>query len=260
MNNPVMQIQDISARYGDTRALDHITLNVRKGEIVGLVGPNGAGKSTLIKVLSGVLRASGGEVYIQSQPITSLSPAARARLVAVVPQARQLGGAFSVRQAVLLGRTAYLGFLGKPGEKDYRILDWAMKETAVDALADRKLAEISGGEQQRVLLARALVQNARVLLLDEPTNHLDLKYQVNLLRLLRELVDKENLSVLMAMHDLNQLSGIVDRVALLVRGKIKSIGKPAEVLTPENIREAYQTEVEIFQHPRSGKHYLFPKT
>jgi len=260
VNKSIMQIQEISARYGDNLALDNISLNVREGEIVGLIGPNGAGKSTLIKVLSGVLRPSGGEVFIQGQSIISLTPAARARRIAVVPQARQLGGAFSVRQAVLLGRTAYLGFLGKPGQKDLQILDWAMKETAVDTLADRKLAEISGGEQQRVLLARALAQDARVLLLDEPTNHLDLKYQVSLLRLIRELVDKENLSVLMAMHDLNQVSGVVDRVALLVDGSLRCIGKPEQVLTPENIQDAYQTEVEAFLHPGSGKHYLFPKT
>jgi iron complex transport system ATP-binding protein len=227
---------------------------------MGLIGPNGAGKTTLIKVVSGVLQAAAGEVFIEGQPITSLSPAARARKIAVVPQARQLGGAFSVRQAVLLGRTAYLGFLGKPGEEDLQMLDWAMEATAVDELADRKLAAISGGEQQRVLLARALAQDARVLLLDEPTNHLDLKYQVNLLRLLRDLVERENFSVLMAMHDLNQLSGVVDRVALLVDGKLKAVGKPAEVLTEDYIKDAYQTEVETFHHPGTGKHYLFPKT
>ncbi len=256
----VMQIQDVSARYGDTLALDRISLDVREGEMVGLIGPNGAGKSTLIKVISGVMNPSSGEVYINGQPITSLSPAERARKLAVVPQARQLGGAFSVRQAVLLGRTAYLGFLGNPAEKDLQMLDWAMKITAVDSLADRKLAEISGGEQQRVLLARALAQNARVLLLDEPTTHLDLKYQVSLLKLLRDLVEQEGLSVLMALHDLNQVSSTVDRVALLVDGVMRSEGKPEEVLIPENIQDAYQTEVETFLHPRTGKHYLFPKT
>jgi iron complex transport system ATP-binding protein len=255
-----LQIQGISAHYGDTLALDKISLDVREGEIVGLVGPNGAGKSTLIKVLSGVLKASSGNAYIDGKQIISLAPAERARKIAVVPQARHLGGAFSVRQAVLLGRTAYLGFLGKPNEKDLDILDWAMKATAVEAFADRKLAEISGGEQQRVLLARALAQDARVLLLDEPTNHLDLKYQVSLLRLLNDLVNKENLSVLMAMHDLNQVSSSVDRVALLVNGNLRTVGEPNEVLTPENIQEAYQTEVETYSHPRTGKHYLFPKT
>lgn len=256
----VMQIQDVSARYGDTLALDRISLDVREGELVGLIGPNGAGKSTLIKVISGVIKPSFGEVYISGQPITSLSPAERARKLAVVPQARQLGGAFSVRQAVLLGRTAYLGFLGNPAEKDLQMLDWAMKVTAVDTLADRKLAEISGGEQQRVLLARALAQDARVLLLDEPTTHLDMKYQVSLLKLLRDLVEQEGLSVLMALHDLNQVSSTVDRAALLVDGVMRSVGKPEEVLIPENIQDAYQTEVETFLHPRTGKHYLFPKT
>jgi len=258
-DTPVMRIEDITAGYGEKLALEQVSLQVKEGEIVGLIGPNGAGKSTLIKVLSGVLQASAGEVYIAGQPIMTLSPAERARKIAVVPQARQLGGAFSVRQAVLLGRTAYLGFLGNPGEQDLEMLEWAMKATAVEDLADRKLAEISGGEQQRVLLARALAQDASVLLLDEPTNHLDLKYQVSLLGLLRELVDRENLSVLMAMHDLNQLSGVVDRVALLVAGRVKAVGEPAAVLTPENIREAYQTEIETFQHPQTGKHYLFPK-
>lgn len=260
IDKSVMNIKGISAHYGDNLALDEITLDVRAGEIVGLIGPNGAGKSTLIKVLSGVLRSSKGETFIQGEPVLSLSPSDRARKIAVVPQARQLGGAFSVRQAVLLGRTAYLGFLGKPTDKDLHIMEWAMKETAVDGLAERKLAEISGGEQQRVLLARALAQKAQVLLLDEPTNHLDLKYQVSLLRLLRELVEKENLSVLMAMHDLNQVSGIVDRVALLVGGRLQCIGKPRDVLTPYNIQKAYQTEVETFSHPRTGKHFLFPKT
>lgn len=255
----VMEINDVSARYGDVLALDRINLNVKAGEIVGLIGPNGAGKSTLIKVLSGVLRSSGGETYIEGEPVLSLSPSARARKIAVVPQARQLGGAFSVRQAVLLGRTAYLGFLGKPAEEDLDIINWAMKVTAVEPLADRKLAEISGGEQQRVLLARALAQKAQVLLLDEPTNHLDLKYQVELLRLLRDLVEKENLSVLMAMHDLNQVSGVVDRVALLVGGQLRSLGTPEKVLTPEHIQDAYQTEVETFSHPRTGKHILLPK-
>ncbi len=257
---PVLEIHSLSAAYGKKTALQDISLDVGKGEIVGLIGPNGAGKSTLIKVVSGVLRASSGEVLVHGQSIKSLSPAERARRVAVVPQARQLGGAFSVRQTVLLGRTAYLGFLGNPGEEDLEIVEWAMRETAVDILGDRKLAEISGGEQQRVLLARALAQKSEVLLLDEPTSHLDLKYQVSLLRLLRSLVKQQCLSVVMAMHDLNQVSGIVDRVAMLVNGNLRHLGKPEEVLTPEFIQQAYQTEVETFVHPITRRHYLFPKS
>ncbi len=256
---PILRIQSLSASYGKVPVIRNLSLDVYPGEILGIIGPNGAGKSTLIKVLSGVLRATSGSVHINDQDINDFSPAKRARMMAVVPQARQLGGAFSVEQAVLLGRTAYLGFLGKPGKTDLDKVDWAMKQTSVDYLAKRTLAEISGGEQQRVLLARALAQDTPVLLLDEPTNHLDLKYQVDLLQLLKTLVKQENYSVLMAMHDLNQISGIVDRVALLVDGSLLSLGTPEQVLTPENIKKAYQTEVEIFTHPRTKKHLLFPR-
>lgn len=255
---PVLQIRSLSANYGDVKALKDISFDVQRGEIVGLIGPNGAGKTTLIKVLSGVLKASSGEVLINQKDVNSFSPSQRARALAVVPQARQLGGAFSVEQAVLLGRTAYLGFLGKPDREDLIKTAWAMKQTEVDSLADRKLAEISGGEQQRVLLARALAQDTPVMLLDEPTNHLDLRYQVNLLKLVKKLVKQEGLSVLMAMHDLNQVSGTADRVVLLANGHLKAIGSPEDVLTPENILQAYQTEIETFTHPITNKHIIFP--
>jgi iron complex transport system ATP-binding protein len=239
--------------------LDKITLHVGTGEILGVVGPNGAGKSTLIKVLSGVLSIKSGVVRVNGQKINTYSAVDRAKTVAVVPQARQLGGAFTVHQAVLLGRTAYLGFLGKPTTEDLYKVDWAMEQTDVIQLKDRKLAEISGGEQQRVLLARALAQDTQVLLLDEPTNHLDLKFQVNLLQLLKDLVERENLTVLLAMHDLNQVSGIADRIALLNEGQLYRIGTPAEVLTPEHIWSTYQTEVETFRHPEIDQYLIFPK-
>ena len=254
----MLDIRSLSATYGEVKALTNVSLSVRRGEILGLIGPNGAGKSTLIRVLSGILKASAGEVLLNNQNITSYSPAERARVLAVVPQARQLGGAFSVEQAVLLGRTAYLGFLGKPGKLDFEKTYWAMDQTSISHLADRKLAEISGGEQQRVLLARALAQDTPVLLLDEPTNHLDLKYQASLLSTLKSLVEQENLTVLMAMHDLNQVSSTADRVALLVDGSVYSIGNPEDVLTPDNIKATYHTEVESIKHPRSGKSLILP--
>ena len=179
-------------------------------------------------------------------------------MLAVVPQARQLGGAFTVEQTVLLGRTAYLGFLGKPSENDLIKTRWAMEQTAVDQLKDRKLAEISGGEQQRVLLARALAQETKLLLLDEPTNHLDLRYQVSLLAQLKSLVKEQDLSVLMVLHDLNQVSGTADRVAILVDGHLQTIGEPNAVLTSENIQQAYKTSVDTYRHPESGIQYILP--
>jgi iron complex transport system ATP-binding protein len=258
--NPVLQVQALSMTYGADLVLDNVTLSVPKGEILGLVGPNGAGKTTLIKVLSGVLQPLSGEVFVNQQEITELTPAQRARALAVVPQAHQLGGAFSVEQAVLLGRTAYLGFLGRPNDADQEKVRWAMEQTDVLPLAERKLAEISGGEQQRVLLARALAQDTPVMLLDEPTSHLDLRYQVELLQLLKSLVTQQELTVLMAMHDLNQVSGTADRVALMVDGRLQAIGSPGAVLTPENIQAAYHTKVESFIHPQTDKYFILPKS
>jgi iron complex transport system ATP-binding protein len=257
-NRPRLETRSLYAEYGEISALKDISLQVAPGEILGVIGPNGAGKSTLIRVLSGILRAAKGEVLLDNQNITQYTPNQRARLIAVVPQARQLGGAFTVEQTVLLGRTAHLGFLGRASTKDKDRVDWAMEQTRVKSIAKRHLAEISGGEQQRVLLARAMAQETPVLLLDEPTNHLDLRYQVNLLELLKELVVSQKLSVIMAMHDLNQVSGTADRVALLVNGKLHCIGKPSHVLTPSNIQDAYQTQVNTIRLPDSNRLIIYP--
>lgn len=251
-----LEIRSLSSAYGEVKALTDVSLRVGSGEILAVIGPNGAGKSTLIRVISGILPATGGGVYWNGQKISTFSPAQRARRVAVVPQARQLGGAFSVEQTVLLGRTAYLGIMGKAEKKDLEIVRWAMNKTGIEHLAERRLAEISGGEQQRVLLARALAQDTPVMLLDEPTNHLDLGYQISLLSLIQELVEKEHLAVILAMHDLNQVAGTADRVALLVDGKLRAEGSPQEVLTAENISAAYQTPVEVLDHPRTGVPFI----
>jgi iron complex transport system ATP-binding protein len=252
-------ISDLSVKYGLIKALSNITLEVEPGEIVALVGPNGAGKSSLIRAISGVLPINTGDVHFGEHKISALSYAARARILGVVPQARQLGGAFTVHQTVMLGRTAYMGWLGKARAEDLAAVKWAMEQTSVLKLAHRKNAELSGGEQQRVLLARALAQQTPVLLLDEPTNHLDLQYQISFLKLLRELTRQENLTVLMAMHDLNQVSTYADRVVFLVDGEILALGEPEDVLTVENIISAYNIPVEIISHPKYGTPLILPK-
>ena len=247
-----LEIRDLTAHYGYVPALQGVDFTVSSGEILALIGPNGAGKSTLIRALSGVLPVCGGEVLLDGEDIATFTPKRRAQHVAVVPQSRQLGGAFTVRQTVTLGRTAHLGWLGKATPQDEAKVDWAMEKTSTHNLSDRRLAEISGGEQQRVLLARALAQDTPVLLLDEPTNHLDLGYQVSLLALLRKLVDEQKLAILMAMHDLNQVAGCADRVALLVGGCLKGIGTPREVLTTSKLETAYRTPLEVVEHPKTG--------
>ena len=254
----LLHIDRLTVAYGEKTVLREVCLDVSGGELLGLVGPNGAGKSTLIRAASGVIKILGGHITFKGMDLIHLTSMERARILAVVPQARQLGGAFTVEQTVLLGRTPHIGWLGKAGNEDHRLVEKAMQQTFTMDLAQRHVAELSGGEQQRVLLARALAQSTPVLLLDEPTNHLDLHHQIEFLRLVRRLADQEGLAVIMAMHDLNLVSSYADKAALLVDGQVQACGTPEEVLTLPNLGAAYQASLSILNHPRTGKPIILP--
>jgi iron complex transport system ATP-binding protein len=254
----MLNIQDIQVNYGPRTILKHISIQVSRGETVALVGPNGAGKTTLIKAISGIVKTVNGGILVEGVDLARLNEPARARKISVVPQAHQLGGAFTVEHTVMLGRTVHMGWLGAPSEQDRERVQWAMDEIGIGQLAERRVAELSGGEQQLVLLARALAQQTPVMLLDEPTNHLDLRHKSDLLQLVKRLARKEGLALLMAIHDLNLVSLFADKVALLVEGRLHRMGTPVEVLTPENIDEAYQAKVDVFQHPTNGHPVILP--
>lgn len=254
----MLEIQSLSASYGSKRALSDFNASVSPGEILALVGPNGAGKTTLIRAVSGVLRVQAGKVRVAGEDLSGLPVVQRARYLAVVPQARNLPPAFTVWQTVLMGRTPYLGWLGQAAETDQERTQWALERTHTLALAGRRVDELSGGEQQRVLLARALAQDTPILLMDEPTVHLDLQHQSNLLNLIRELVDEHDLAVLMALHDLNLVALYADRVALLVEGCLRAIGTPNEVLTPARLSDIYQIPLHVIAHPDYGTPLILP--
>jgi iron complex transport system ATP-binding protein len=229
--------------------LHNISLEVHKGETLALIGPNGAGKSTLIRAISGVIPGITGQVLMDGIDLSSLAEAARARLVGVVPQMAALPPAYTVWETVLLGRTPYLNFLGQISTKDEQIARCALAKVDALDLAGRRVGELSGGEQQRVLLARALAQSTPLLLLDEPTTHLDLQHQIGLLELVHRLAREEQLTVLIALHDLNLAARYADRVALIVAGEIKALGTPREVLRSELISQVYQWPVQVVAHP-----------
>jgi iron complex transport system ATP-binding protein len=254
----MLELENLTVAYKNRIALQNLTLSVAPGEILGLIGPNGAGKSTLIRAISGILPIASGKITWKGDDLTHLSPTPRARLVAVVPQAEPLGGAFNVEHTVLLGRTAHMGWLGHPSAVDLRAVHSAMERTSIKHLAERRNAELSGGEAQRVLLARALAQEPDLLLLDEPTNHLDLQHQITFLELVLALAQEQRLAVLMALHDLNQVSVYASRVALLDRGRLVACGAPEDVLTPENIEATYHLRVQRFPHPVTGAPLVFP--
>ena len=255
----MLKLQSISVSYGARQILHDISLNVQSGEVLALIGPNGAGKSTLIRAASGVIPYSG-HVRTNGDDFAALSTLQRARYIATVPQAVAMPPAFTVWETVLLGRTPYLGFLGQPSPRDEEIAREALQRVSALHFAERRIGELSGGEQQRILLARALCQSTPVLLLDEPTAHLDLQYQVSLLELVRELAHKDNLAVLVALHDLNLAAHYADRIALMVAGSLKALGTPEEVLKPELIADAYCLPVQVVKHPFMDIPLVLPET
>jgi iron complex transport system ATP-binding protein len=255
----MLQVQGICVAFAGREVLKDVSFDVQAGEILGVIGPNGAGKTTLIRALSGVVAPSRGEVRIDGRNLGSLKPAERARRVAVVPQARSLPQAFTGWELVLLGRTPHLNWLGSVTRADEEGVIQALELARASDLAHRRLGELSGGEQQRLLLARALAQQAPLLLLDEPTTHLDLQYQVQLLDEVRSLAQNRRLAVVVALHDLNLVSRYADRVALLVDGSLRALGAPADVLQPDLLGQVYQIPLQIVEGTASGRPVILPR-
>ena len=248
----MLSIQSLTINYGPRSILRDITFDVQSGEVVALIGPNGVGKSTLIRAISGNLPIAQGRVLIDERDLHRLPIEQRAQLIAVVPQAVRLPELFSVLDTVLMGRTPYLGWLGRESATDRSVAFEAMKRTSTLELASRHIGELSGGEQQRVMIARALAQSARTLLLDEPTAHLDLKHQASLLNLVGGLAHDEGYAILIALHDLNLAALYADRVALLSNGHVVALGTPDEVLTTEQLSPVYGLHISVYEHPAHG--------
>jgi iron complex transport system ATP-binding protein len=255
----MLQVFDLSAGYDQFPVIRSIDLKVEAGEIVALIGPNGAGKSTLIRAISGLIDIQSGHIQLGERDSRSMDALARARQVAVVPQARELPRAFTVYQTVALGRTPYLGWIGRAGPDDEARVEWALEQTDCQGLAERHLGTLSGGEQQRVLLARALVQDTPILLLDEPTTHLDLQHQIQLLDRVRGLARSRQLAVLAVLHDLNLAGQYADRITLLNEGVVQVQGSPESVLTQEHLGRAYHIDVHVLAHPDTGTPLILPR-
>jgi iron complex transport system ATP-binding protein len=256
----MLTINHLSVSYGPRRVLHDVSLTVESGEALALIGPNGSGKSTLVRAASGVIPVQGGEVHADGLDVLAAPSMQRARVMAVVPQAASLPPAFTVMETVLLGRTPYLNFLGHVSEADEEIARRALQRVDALELQERPIGELSGGEQQRVLLARALAQSTPILLLDEPTSHLDLHHQVGLLELVQALVREDRLAVLITLHDLNLAARYADRVALLVDGRVTAQGTPDQVLEAGLISQAYHLPVSVIPNPLDGSPLVLPRS
>lgn len=234
----------VSWSVGALPILRDVTLDVRRGEFLGIIGPNGSGKTSLMALLSGVRKPREGDVFIGGVPIASLSRRDVAQRLAFVEQQAETSERITARQAVELGRTPYLGALSPWSAADDAIVDAALENVGMRHLADRSWHTLSGGERQRLHIGRALAQQPEILLLDEPTNHLDIGHQLGLL----DLVRCQRLTVVAALHDLNHAAMFCDRIAILEGGRLIALGAPNEVLTVERIRDVFRVDVAIDRH------------
>jgi iron complex transport system ATP-binding protein len=248
-----LEIRDVTMGYSESIVLRDVSLEVRPGEVLAVIGPNGVGKSTLVRIASGTLDPLSGQVGINGDSLGDLSPAERARYVSVVPQATNLPPTFRALDVVMMGRTPYLGWLGSEGDTDFKVVSEAMERTGTLEMAERPIGELSGGEQQRTLIARALAQAAPIMLLDEPTAHLDLRHQDQVLGLARGLAKEGGMAVMLALHDLNLVSRFADRVALLSDGVVRKLGSPEDVLQANLLAEVYGIHIEVVPSPIDGK-------
>jgi len=243
---------------GSEWALTGLTFEVLSGEVLGVIGPNGSGKTSLLKLLARVLRPQEGEIHLFGSQIAEMSQVAIAQLVALVPQDSRQIFPFTIAETVMMGRFPHhrskgrlFGF-GLEGPEDIRLATQAMKETDVVQLAHRSIDDISGGERQRAIIARALAQQPKVLLLDEPTAFLDLNHQLDICAILTRLNQDCGLTVILASHDLNLASQYCDRLLLLNDGEIFRIGTPEEIVRPEVLEAVYHCTVLVDRHPVSG--------
>lgn len=256
--HPFVRLEDVRFAYRDRRVLDSVSLDVERGERFGLLGPTGSGKSTLVRLLSGVLRPSAGRISLGGEDLASYSPAELARRVAVVPQETALDFPFSVLEVVLMGRAPHLGGFGFEGDRDVEAAKRAMARAGVADLADRFFHELSGGEKQRVVIARALAQEPDVLLLDEPTTFLDIRHVVEIFDLLSMLSEQQGMTLVVVLHDLNLAALYLQRLAFLKRGRLYACGPPDEVMTYRTIREVYETDVYVHRNDLTGKLNVLP--
>jgi iron complex transport system ATP-binding protein len=246
-----LKLSNVNLSYNKHTVVNGVSLELCPGEIVGLIGPNGSGKSTLLKAMCGLLQPSSGDVTLDGTKISKISREKLACRIGVVPQLPSLPDSFTVLDTVLMGRYPHLGLMRYESKKDLEIVCEAIKRTGIEHLTDRRVGEISGGERQRVVIARALAQEPRFLLLDEPTAHLDIQHQLEVMELVTSLAGS-GLGIAIALHDFSLASRFCHRLVMLKNGSVFKEGTPKDVMTTENIKHVFGVTAMIYSDLATG--------
>ncbi|QDT40879.1 putative siderophore transport system ATP-binding protein YusV [Gimesia alba] len=253
-----LELNQVSCGYADRDVLKQVSLCVEPGKVMVLLGPNGSGKTTLLRALFNLVDVKEGQALIEGQEIRRLSRKEIAQKLALSPQMELPQWPMTVEETVQLGRSSHRGWVQPFQSDDAAHVEQALQQTGLTELRQRKITELSGGEWRRTLIARALAQQTNVLCLDEPTTGLDLKYQVEILSLIRDLAHERDLTVMLTIHDLNLASCFADQFVLLHQGRIAAMGTGEEVLTEARLTEVYQTKVKVVPHPEYQTPLIVP--
>lgn len=244
-----VSFENVSVALGGTPIVHHVSLEVPSGSVLGILGPNGCGKSTLLRTLYRMNKPSAGTVRVDGDDVRRLSAREAALRIAVMAQESSQEFPMTAREVVMLGRVPHQRGFGADSAQDLGLMEEALRDVGASALGHRYFAGLSGGEKQRVLLARALVQESPVLVLDEPTNHLDISFQLELM----QLVGGRGLTVLAALHDINLAAEFCDHVAVLQAGRLQAFGRPGDVLDEALIRSTFGVDSRKLVHPLTGR-------
>lgn len=239
MKTPILQAIGLHFSFEDNHVLRGISVDFPSGELVSIIGQNGCGKTTFLKILCAVLKPSLGDIKHMGKNINQLSARELAKQIAVVHQVGSYYFDFTVEDYVLMGRYPHLGKLKKEGEKDLKICDESMEKTGINHLRKKFISQISGGERQRVTIARALAQQPNILLLDEPVSQLDLRYQIEILSICKELIREGEITVITTLHDINLASEYSDKILAIKDGLIYGFGSPSEIIIPKMVEDIY---------------------
>lgn len=248
----VLEANRIVYSYTRKPVVNDVSLEVKKGEFMSILGPNGSGKSTLLKTLSHIYIPDSGEIVLMGKPMDTYKRKEIAQRIAMVPQDTSLDFEFTVEEVVLMGRHPFLGRFGKENVLDMDLAYEAMERTNTLHIKDSLITEISGGERQRVFIAKALAQNTSIMLLDEPTSHLDINHQIEILELLKRLNSEKELAIVLVIHDINLAARYSDRILLMKDGEIVDQGSPETVITPESIENTYGMKVVVETNRYTG--------
>lgn len=253
-----IKVKNLKCSLGGRVIISDVDFTIEKGKFYSIIGPNGSGKTTLLRTIAASLQPEYGELFIDNISISNLKGKELAKRLAYVSQNTNSDVDFNVLDYVLMGRYPYLGLMQRESEKDLEFARKSMEITNTWYLREKKLNEISGGERQRVVVARALTQDTPIILLDEPISQLDIHHQIELMDTLSSMVERMGITIVVVLHDLNIASQYSDYIMLINSGKLVRSGKPEEVLSKEVIFDVYNMDVQVLQNPETGKPLIIP--